>query len=246
MSPPRPPDGGDVRREPGSAGTLVERLEVVRARILAAGGDPQRVRLVVVTKGHPASTAAEVLAAGVSDLGESYAQELIAKRDELEREAPAHEARTAEPCWHFVGRLQTNKVRHLVEAVGWWHSVDRQSLADELARRVPGARVLVQVDVSGEASKGGVAPGDLDALVDHAIGAGLEVIGLMGIASLGPAREVSMQFAALRSHVDRLGLTECSMGMSGDLELAVAEGATIVRVGTDVAGPRPARERVRH
>lgn len=207
------------------------RLEELRGRVERAGGSLDRIRLVAVTKGHPRTVVDEVVAAGLLDVGENYAQELLAKAAEVEGTVR----------WHFVGRLQSNKVRSLAGTVTCWQSVDRSSLVRELARRAPGATVLVQVDISGEPSKGGVEPSGVERLVDEAREAGLDVAGLMGVASQGPPRVVGPQFASLRAAVDRLGLAECSMGMSADLEVAIAEGTTMLRIGTALVGERPPR-----
>ncbi len=186
---------------------------------------------MAVTKGFPPGVVDAAVGAGLADLGENYAQELLTKVDR-----PAAEARVR---WHFVGRLQSNKVRLVADHVSLWQSVDRASLVGELARRAPGARVLVQVAISGEPTKGGVEPGETSALVERGLDAGLDVVGLMGVASRSDEATVAAQFGTLRRLVDRLDLGVCSMGMSGDLRLAVAEGATMVRVGTALFGPRP-------
>jgi pyridoxal phosphate enzyme (YggS family) len=208
---------------------VAERVAAVRERIAAAGGTG--VTLVAVTKGFGPEAVAAAVAAGVEDVGESYAQELLAKA----------EAVPDPPRWHFVGRLQTNKVRALAGTVATWQSVDRDALGDELARRAPGARVLVQVDVSGEPTKGGCPPAQVPALVERLAAAGLEVVGLMAVGPLGPAEAARPGFRSLTALADQLGLAQRSMGMSGDLEVAVQEGATMVRVGTALFGPRPPR-----
>jgi pyridoxal phosphate enzyme (YggS family) len=208
---------------------VAERVAAVRARIAHAGGSG-RVRLVAVTKGFGPEVVAAAVAAGVDDVGESYAQELVAKAAVVDA-----------PRWHFVGRLQVNKVRALAGTVALWQSVDRARLVDELARRAPGAQVLVQVDVSGEPSKGGCPPAEVPALVERAAAAGLEPAGLMAVGPLGAPEAARAGFRALAGLADRLGLVERSMGMSGDLEVAVQEGATMVRVGTALFGPRPPR-----
>ena len=216
---------------------VAERLADARRRIASAGVAPDTVRILAVTKGHPIEAVDAAVAVGLGEVGENYAQELVAKhaeRSELDLD------------WHMIGHVQTNKVRLLAPIVAMWQSVDRPSLVKELAKRAPGASVLVQVNVSGEASKSGVAPDEAEQLVDRARAAGLEVRGLMTIAEAAPAEVVGPQFARLRSLVDRLGLEECSMGMSGDLEVAVAEGATIVRLGTALFGPRPSVPGLRH
>ena len=207
-------------------------LEAVRARIASAGGDPAAVTVLAVTKGFGPEAVEAALAAGLADIGENYAQELLAKAAALEHASLA-------PRWHFIGRLQSNKVKALSGAIALWQSVDRASVVREIARRDPGAAVLVQVDISAEATKSGVEPGAAPALVETALDAGLRVRGLMGMAAPGGPGVTAPQFAMLRRLVDRLALEECSMGMSDDLEVAVAEGSTMVRVGTALFGPRP-------
>jgi pyridoxal phosphate enzyme (YggS family) len=207
---------------------IAHALETVRDRIAVAGGDPERVTIVAVTKGFGSKAIDAARAAGLSEIGENYAQDVVAKRDAL---AGLH--------LHFIGRLQKNKVRVIAPLVACWQSVDRVTLGEEIARRAPGARVLVQVNVSEEPSKGGCPPGDAPELVERLGALGLDVAGLMTVGRTGPAIEARPGFAVLRALADRLGLVECSMGMSDDLELAVAEGATIVRVGSALFGARP-------
>lgn len=206
---------------------LAARVASVRQRIEAAGGDPTAVTVVGVTKGFDASAPGAAAAAGLIDVGESYAQEMVAKA----AEAPAglH--------WHWVGRLQRNKVRHVAPLVHLWHSVDRVELGAEIARRAPGAAVLAQVNTSGEEAKGGCAPSDAAGLVADLQAEGLGVRGLMTVALRGPDGAADC-FRTLRRLADDLGLPERSMGMSDDLEAAVAEGATIVRIGTALFGSR--------
>lgn len=216
---------------------VIRRLATLRERIASTGVDPDDVTILAVTKGHGIDAVDAARAAGLDQIGENYAQELVAKHGQ--RPDPLL-------CWHMIGHVQSNKLRSLAPIVDLWQTVDRASLVDKLARRAPGAAVLVQVNVSGEESKSGVGPEGARALVDRARDAGLEVRGLMTIAEVGPASVVGPQFARLRALVDELALVECSMGMSGDLELAVAEGATIVRVGTALFGPRPGSAGLRH
>ncbi|MEO1062349.1 MAG: YggS family pyridoxal phosphate-dependent enzyme [Actinomycetota bacterium] len=219
------------------AADVAERLAVLRDRIASTGVGPDRVTVLAVTKGHGIDAVDAAAAVGLDQIGENYAQELVAKQAQRP-DAPL--------CWHMIGNVQTNKVRSLAPVVTLWQTVDRPSLVKELAKRAPGAAVLVQVNVSGEASKSGVEPDGAAALVERAGDAGLDVRGLMTVAEAGPAEVVGPQFARLRALVDQLGLDECSMGMSGDLEVAVAEGATIVRVGTALFGPRPGAAGLRH
>ena len=210
-------------------------LAEVRRRIAAAGGDPERVTIVAVTKAFGVDAVEAALAAGAVHVGENYAQELVAKAEAL---PPG-----ATPVWHFIGGLQTNKVRALAPHVALWETVDRSSLVAELAKRVPGARVLAQVNISGEEAKGGCPPEATADLVAEARERGLDVAGLMGVAAAGDLDVARRQFALLAGLRDGLGLVELSMGMSADLEAAVAEGATIVRVGRALFGPRPPRTR---
>jgi pyridoxal phosphate enzyme (YggS family) len=219
---------------------LPGRVAAVRDRIAQAGGDPEAVRLVAVTKGFDAGVVREALDAGLEDIGESYVQELVGKATELGESADDRGLR-----WHFVGRLQRNKVRKAAPYVSLWHSVDRLALGAAIARFAPGVAVLAQVNTSGEATKGGCEPSMAPALVDGLIDLGLDVRGLMTIAPAGPAEGARPAFWALRDLAQRLGLAELSMGMSDDLEVAVQEGATMVRVGRDLFGPRPDQAGVR-
>jgi PLP dependent protein len=139
---------------------------------------------------------------------------------------------------HFTGRLQSNKINALAPVVDVFQTIDRPSLADALGTRLPGARVLVQVNVSDEPAKGGCPPGDTATLVERCRERGLVVEGLMTVGRTGPPAEAAAGFSLLRGQCDDLGLAVCSMGMTGDLEVAVAEGATMVRVGTALFGPR--------
>jgi pyridoxal phosphate enzyme (YggS family) len=207
--------------------TLAERLSRVRA------GIPPGVTLVAVSKAHPAAAVREAYAAGQRHFGENYVQEWRAKAEAL--------ADLPEIAWHFVGGLQTNKVKYLVGKVALVHAVDREELAREIARRSAqrgvATRVLVEVNVAGEASKSGCAPAEVPRLVE-AVRAlpGLELRGLMCIP---PAEgDPRPHFAAVRRMRDALGLSELSMGMSGDYPVAIEEGATIVRVGTAIFGER--------
>lgn len=218
-----------------SAAEVARRLERVRARIHAAGGDADQVRLVAVTKGFDVDVVRAAMDAGLVDLGESYAQELAAKVAQLD-ELP--DDATYRPRWHFVGRLQRNKVRKIAPYVAEWQSVDRLALGAEIARRAPGAAVLVQVHLTGEPTKAGCPPAELPALFDGLHDLGLDLRGLMTIGPQGPADLARPVFRELRMLADRYRLPERSMGMSQDLEVAIAEGATTVRLGSALFGPR--------
>jgi PLP dependent protein len=163
-----------------------ERLDAVRARIAAAGGHD--VSIVAVTKGFGPDAIDAVVAAGCRDVGENYAQELVGK-------LPAVQA--PKPVVHFIGHLQTNKVKQLAPVVDVWQSVDRRGVVDALARHAPpGARVLVQVNVAGQSQQGGCAPADAPQLVDAATAAGLRVTGLMAIGRAGGAAAARPGFGA--------------------------------------------------
>lgn len=209
---------------------IAERLDAVRQRIVRAGADPGAVQIVGVTKGHPIGVVHAGIAAGLTAIGESYAQEINAK----------FAAPLAIAELHLIGHLQTNKVRLVAGLVDLVSSVDRRSVVAELAKRMPGVRVLVQVNTTGEPAKSGCSPAEAEGLVAAAGAAGLRVEGLMTIGPTdGDAARTRQAFVELRRLVDRLGLTTCSMGMSDDLEIAVAEGSTQVRVGTALFGVRP-------
>lgn len=210
---------------------IAARAAAIRARI--AERTDHDVTLVCVTKAHPPEVAAAALLAGLADLGENYAQEL---RDKA-RLIPAPEG----VRWHFIGRLQTNKVRMVAPVVSLWQSVDRPSLAAEVARRAPGAAVLVQLDLAGLPERGGCPPDAAADLVTHCRGLGLEVRGLMGVGPPGDPEDARPGFRRLSSIADELGLPVRSMGMSHDLDVAVEEGSTMVRVGSALVGSRPPR-----
>ena len=217
---------------------VARRADRVRNRIADAGGSPEAVTLIAVTKGFDASVAATALAAGLADLGENYAQELTTKAADLAAGGSQHRLGSVQPRWHAIGRLQRNKVRLLAPVVTLWQSVDRPELIDEIARRAPGAAVLIQLNLSGEPTKGGCAPSDTSELVARGLDAGLDVRGLMGVGPAGDAADARPGFESLVALADELGLSERSMGMSADLEVAVAAGSTMVRVGGALFGPR--------
>lgn len=210
-------------------------LDRIHQRITDAGGDPARVTVLAVTKGFGPDAADAAVAAGLRRLGENYAQELADKAgrvDALDGTGPE---------WHFIGQLQSNKVRLVAEVVSCWQSVDRSSLVDEIAKRAPGARILVQVNATDEEHKGGCVPGAVADLVTRSRDAGLDVAGLMTVGSFDDDRVTAAAFETVAGLADDLDLAERSMGMSGDLELAVRAGTTMIRVGTALFGPRPPR-----
>ncbi len=208
---------------------MARNVAEVRRRIAAAGGSD--VELIAVTKTFGVDAIVAAVNAGCTAIGENYAQELVAKLDLLPTDV-------ARPEVHFIGHLQSNKVRMLARYVDVWQTADRDSVIDELAHRVAGARVFIQVNVDDDPHKGGCTPDAAPGLVRRARLAGLVVEGLMTIGRQGPPEQVSVGFRTLRAMADGLGLVGCSMGMSGDLEQAVAAGATHVRVGSALFGER--------
>jgi pyridoxal phosphate enzyme (YggS family) len=233
-----------------SAG-IAGRLAAVRERIAdaarRAGRDPDEIRLVGVSKRFPAADVVAAVRAGLDAVGENYVQEAVPK---LEEACAALDADgLARPRLHFIGQLQRNKARQAAGAFDVVETLDRPALGQELDKRAGAAgrriEVFLQVDVSGEAQKGGVAPEALPGLLEASSGwSHLAVTGLMAIPA--PAPDPRPAFARLRSLRDALGsqaggeaLRELSMGMSGDFEQAIEEGATVVRVGTAIFGQRP-------
>ncbi|KPY31698.1 MULTISPECIES: YggS family pyridoxal phosphate-dependent enzyme [Pseudomonas] len=214
--------------------TLEQRI---RTASLAAQRDPASVGLLAVSKTKPSSALREAYAAGLRDFGENYLQEALGKQAEL-ADLPL--------CWHFIGPIQSNKTRAIAENFAWVHSVDRLKIAQRLSEQRPEGleplNICIQVNVSGEASKSGCTPEDLPALA-AAISAlpRLKLRGLMAIPE--PTEDQAEQaaaFAAVRTLQDQLDLPldTLSMGMSHDLEAAIAQGATWVRIGTALFGAR--------
>ena len=211
---------------------VAARLSQVRTRIERAGGDPESVRVVAVTKGFGPAAVSAAAAVGLVDVGENYAQELLAKR--------AAPGLPAGLVWHFLGRIQTNKVRALAPAVDCFQSVSRELEGERLAAARTEATVLVQVAFATEGGRPGCDPAQVPALCRTLSGLGLHVAGLMAVAPR-PPEEAGAAFATVRRLADDLGLAVRSMGMTEDLELAVAHGSTMVRVGRALFGDRPAR-----
>jgi pyridoxal phosphate enzyme (YggS family) len=228
---------------------IAENLDRVRQRIAkacaACGRDPSDVLLVGVAKTRPAEDVIAAVWAGLEDVGENYAQELSAKA-QVVLDAGLR------PRWHFLGGLQTNKVRLVLPWAGAIHSVDRPSLADEISKRASPERptnVFIEVNIGGEASKSGVAVAGVEDLCRRVLGLpGMNLVGLMAIPPVEDDPVAARPwFAALRHLRDDLLerlqpppllLRNLSMGMSGDFEAAIAEGATVVRVGTAIFGSR--------
>jgi len=221
--------------------TIADNIGLVRERIRAAAQSAQRdessVHLLAVSKTKPAQAVREAYAAGMHDFGENYLQEALSKQLEL-TDLPL--------SWHFIGPIQSNKTRAIAENFAWVHSVDRLKIAQRLSEQrpaeLPPLNICIQVNVSGEASKSGCTPADLPALA-QAISAlpRLKLRGLMAIPE--PTDDRAEQDAAFATVRDlqaslNLPLDTLSMGMSHDLESAIAQGATWVRIGTALFGAR--------
>jgi len=224
---------------------IAANLQAIRRRISEAlQGDSRVVTLVAVAKGQPAAAVREAFEAGVRDFGESYVQEALAKIASL----PGLGAR-----WHFIGHVQTNKARDIASGFDWVHGVDRLKVAQSLSKGRPEARgpldVCIQVNISGEATKGGVAAAEALGLAREITALPrLRLRGLMGMASF--TDDKALQRAQFRSLAETrrgivaagIPLDTLSMGMSDDFESALAEGATMVRIGTAVFGRRKGPE----
>ena len=206
--------------------------EAVARACARAGRSPDHVLLIAVSKTMAADRVRLAIEAGVAALGENRVQEAKEKIAVLGHPVP----------WHLIGTLQTNKARDTARLFDWIHSVDRMDLARELSRRA-GDRVLnvlLEVNLAGEPRKGGVAPAEVKRLAESTMAlSGLRVRGLMAIPPAAEDPEHTRPyFRQLRELRDQLGLEHCSMGMSADYEVAIEEGATMVRVGTAIFGPR--------
>jgi len=195
--------------------------------VIAAVGRPD-ARILAVTKAFPAELVSRAIALGLTDIGESYAQEVLEKADAY-----------TDCSLHFIGRIQRNKVRKIAEHVSLWHSVDRAEIVREIAKRRPGAELLIQVNPSKDPTKAGVQPEEVATLLAEAEVGGATVKGLMTIGVHGDVKATRDTFHVVRELADQFALTECSMGMSGDYRDALEAGSTIIRVGSLLFGDRP-------
>jgi pyridoxal phosphate enzyme (YggS family) len=226
---------------------LAKNISAVRAEIhraaQAAGRNANTVMLLAVSKGQPVEAIAAAVAAGIRDFGENQVQEALKKMAALSQERLR---------WHFIGPVQSNKTRAIAEHFDWLHSLDRLSIAERLARQRPRGMapldVCLQVNIDREATKAGVDPDQLEVLARDVVALpNLRLRGLMviprpraGMAQRQPFRELASLLARLHATSPRFaGLDTLSMGMSADLDAAIAEGATVVRVGRAIFGPRP-------
>lgn len=225
----------------GRAYDLWPGLAHVASELRAGGRDPASVSIVAVTKGHPLAAVEAALHAGCVDLGENYADDLVEKAEQAEQAGWS-------PRWHWLGRIQTNKLARLAPHVWLWQTLDSPEHALALARRSPGARVLVQANLTGDPARSGAPIGLLGAVVSAALDAGLDVLGVMGVGPQPMASPPSPDdhrasveaFRRLVAVADEHALAVRSIGMSADLQAAAEAGTTMVRIGEALFGPRPA------
>ena len=225
---------------------VIDRVHALKSHFAELAGDRTRqVALIAVTKTFPASAMVAAFVAGCDGVGENYAQELAAKLPEVPE--------VSRLPVHFIGHVQTNKVRGLYGLVDVWETVDRSSLVKELAReftrrqgefgQLAPPQVYIQVNATGESQKSGCAPTEVVRLVTEAKASGLHVSGLMTIGpSNADPESTRLAFRMVARMKNDLGLAECSMGMSGDYGIAIEEGSTAVRIGTALFGERPRSE----
>lgn len=223
---------------------IEKNLSSVKARIAAAaaacGRRPEEIKLIAVTKTYPVDAMNEAIRLGVADVGENKPQEI---RDKFESVLPVR--------WHLIGHLQTNKVKYVIDRCCLIHSVDSVKLMDEIERQAVSHNrdidILIQVNISGEETKSGIAEQELDGLLRHARELNrVHVIGLMTIAPKAEFGDAEIHFKNMKRlfdetkavHYDNVVMKELSMGMSGDFEAAIRHGATMVRVGSAIFGKR--------
>lgn len=223
---------------------IESRLNDVKSRISAAakecGREPEDIKLIAVTKTYPIEAMNEAIRLGVTDIGENKPQEI---RDKFDNVSPVN--------WHLIGHLQTNKVKYIIDRCTLIHSVDSIKLMTEIDRQAQNHNrdidILIQVNISGEESKSGIAPDELPSLLEYAKNlTNTHVKGLMTIAPKCDIDEVSRHFSNMKELFDQTAkqsyrnvtMTELSMGMSGDFETAIKHGATMVRIGSLIFGPR--------
>ncbi|MBI1772649.1 MAG: YggS family pyridoxal phosphate-dependent enzyme [Burkholderiales bacterium] len=216
----------------------------IRAAALASGRDPQQLHLLAVSKTFPADAVIDAAEAGQHCFGENYLQEALDKMQEVQAKKPQLQLE-----WHFIGPMQSNKTRPIAEHFAWVHSVDREKIAQRLSEQrppdMPALNICLQVNISGEASKSGVLPDEALALAQKIVLLpGLQLRGLMAVPEACDDEQVQRQaFHQLKQLSDSIqaagiALDTLSMGMSGDMHAAIAEGSTMLRIGTAIFGNR--------
>lgn len=208
---------------------LLDRVAGLRDRISAVGQRPDAVTVVAVTKGFGVDVVSTAKEAGLVDLGENYANELAVK------------GRKGDGIrWHFLGRVQRTNIARISDLVELWHGVDRPAAVQYLAGRCPGAAILIQVDSTRSPKRGGCTPDQVGDLLVQSRTSGLDVRGLMTVGPEGDPVGTRQAFREVVRLADEFRLPERSMGMTDDFEIAIEEGATIVRIGRALFGPRTA------
>jgi len=220
--------------QPPPADVVAGRVDALRRRIERRGRDPETVRIVAVTKGFAPGAVDAAMAAGVTDIGENRAEELLAKA-RLLGSAPLDRA----PCWHYLGAVQRRRVAALAGVVGMWQTLARRDEGVVIAAHSPAAPVLVQVNAAATPGQNGCPLHEAPGLVEELRASGLDVRGLMVLAPRAPSAEVRRAMRSVAATAADLGLAELSMGMTDDLDEALDEGATIVRIGRGLFGERP-------
>ena len=216
-------------------------MERVEGAAKASSRNLEDITLVVVTKNHPHQLVLDLLDLGARDFGENRDQDASPKAKLIAEEA------SQDYNWHFIGQLQTNKVKSVLEYAGFLHSLDRPSLLDELQKRIRERqhplKVFIQVNMTEDEGRGGITPKNLGAFAERVLESpGLELVGLMGVGGLEVAPEAEFErLATLSQDIQRLApeASRLSMGMSGDFEAAITYGATHLRIGTAITGNRP-------
>jgi len=207
-----------------------ENLAALRMRIARAGGDPDAVTVVAVTKQQPDGVVAAAIDADLFDFGENSVDAMV------EKALASDDERVR---WHFLGQIQRNKVAKVARYVSLWQAVDRAELGPTLARHAAGASVLVEVNLTDDPNRGGTSLAAVPALVRDLQADGLVVRGLMAVGPLGGPEAARPGYTAVVRCADELGLPVRSLGMSDDIDVAIACGSTMVRVGTALFGQRP-------
>ncbi len=228
--------------------SIPDNIAAIHSRIQQASASSKHkaaeLTLLAVSKTRSASDIAQALASGIAHIGENYLQEALTKKTELEQQG-------LHPCWHFIGPIQSNKTREIASEFDWVHSVDRAKIARRLSEQrppgLPPLNICIQVNISAEATKSGVSPEQTEQLLREILALpNIRIRGLMAIPEANNEPEAQREnFARVRQLRDQLQRTfpqltldTLSMGMSGDLEAAIAEGASIVRIGSDIFGSR--------
>jgi len=210
---------------------VADKVGAIQAQVLSKSENP--VTIVAVTKGFSVESIRAANKAGIHDIGENYAQEMLSKQNLLGERESGDSLR-----WHFIGNLQRNKVRKVAQNVFMWQSVDSMALGEEITKRCEAPKVLVQANMTGSENQGGLPPSEVPFLVEQLWELQIDVAGLMAIGD-PEDREATMEhFRKVKRMCEMLNLPECSMGMSDDYDLALEAGATILRLGTAIFGNR--------